>query len=338
MDFLVTGGAGFIGSHFIRHLLSAYPDSRVTNLDKLTYAGNPENLADVASDSRYRFIKGDIADPVRVREAMEGADCVVNFAAETHVDRSIMSAVDFVRTDVIGVYVLLEAAREAGVERFIQISTDEVYGSIQDGSASEETPLNPSNPYSASKAGGDLLALSYFTTHGFPVMVSRSSNNYGPNQYPEKIIPLFITNLMEGGKVPLYGDGLNVRDWLHVTDNCRAIDVIVRRGRPGEVYNVAGERELTNRELTLKVLTAMGLGEDRIEMVTDRPGHDRRYSLDASKLRSLGWSPETPFEEGLRSTIEWYGENRPWWEKIKSGEFREYYRRQYSSGTDEQPS
>ncbi len=338
MDFLVTGGAGFIGSHFIRHLLSAYPDSRVTNLDKLTYAGNPENLADVASDSRYRFIKGDIADPVRVREAMEGADCVVNFAAETHVDRSIMSAVDFVRTDVIGVYVLLEAAREAGVERFIQISTDEVYGSIQDGSASEETPLNPSNPYSASKAGGDLLALSYFTTHGFPVMVTRSSNNYGPNQYPEKIIPLFITNLMEGGKVPLYGDGLNVRDWLHVTDNCRAIDVIVRRGRPGEVYNVAGERELTNRELTLKVLTAMGLGEDRIEMVTDRPGHDRRYSLDASKLRSLGWSPETPFEEGLRSTIEWYGENRPWWEKIKSGEFREYYRRQYSSGTDEQPS
>jgi dTDP-glucose 4,6-dehydratase len=335
MNFLVTGGAGFIGSHFVRHILRRYPQCRVINLDKLTYAGNLENLEDVAGDPRYHFIKGDIADPEVVRAAMEGAECVVNFAAETHVDRSITSAASFVQTDVVGAYTLLEAARDAGVECFVQVSTDEVYGSLETGSATEESPLNPSNPYSASKAGGDLLALSYYRTHRFPVLITRSSNNYGSHQYPEKIIPLFVTNLLQGEKVPLYGDGLNVRDWLYVEDNCRAIDAIIRLGSPGEIYHVAGGQEMNNRELTLMLLDLMGFHEEWITMVADRPGHDRRYSLDASKLRALGWAPEMDFQEGLEKTVDWYRNNRSWWEKIKSGEYRRYYQQQYPDLKDE---
>jgi dTDP-glucose 4,6-dehydratase len=326
---LVTGGAGFIGSHFIRHLLRQYPEVMVTNLDKLTYAGNPENLSDIQEDPRYRFVRGDITDAAAVREAMSGASLAVNFAAETHVDRSIMSADDFIRTDILGVHALLEAGRDQGLRLLVHISTDEVYGSIDRGSFNEASPLDPSSPYSSSKAGGDLLALAYHRTHGFPVIITRSSNNYGPNQYPEKVIPLFITNLLEGKKVPLYGDGLNVRDWLYVTDNCEAIDLVMRRGRPGEVYNIGGGCEIANLELTRRILELMGLGEDRVERVADRPGHDRRYSLDCTKLRALGWAPRHDFRRGLEETVDWYGRNRPWWEKIKSGAYHEYYRRQY---------
>ncbi len=326
---LVTGGAGFIGSHFIRLLLRRYPEARVVNLDKLTYAGNPENLSDVQGDPRYRFVRGDVTDAAAVGEAMSGAGIAVNFAAETHVDRSIMSADDFIRTDVLGVHTLMEAGRARGLKLLVHVSTDEVYGSIERGSFTEASPLDPSSPYSASKAGGDLLALAYHRTHGFPVVITRSSNNYGPNQYPEKVIPLFITNLLEGRKVPLYGDGLNVRDWLYVTDNCEAIDLVMRRGRPGEAYNIGGGCEVTNLELTGRILELMGLGEERIERVADRPGHDRRYSLDCAKVRALGWKPRHDFRRGLEETVDWYRRNRPWWEKIKSGAYLDYYRRQY---------
>ncbi len=333
MNYLVTGGAGFIGSHFVRFLLRHEPDCRVTNLDKLTYAGNLENLADVVGDPRYRFIKGDIADPAAVAEAMEGAKVVVNFAAETHVDRSIISPDDFIRTDIFGVHTLLEAGRGADLTLFLQISTDEVYGSIEEGSFHESDPLSPSSPYSASKAGGDLLVLAYGKTYGLPVAITRSSNNYGPNQYPEKVIPLFITNLLEKKKVPLYGDGLNVRDWLYVTDNCRGIHTVIRRGKPGEIYNIGGGREVTNRDLTSSILSLLQLGEEWIQPVADRPAHDRRYSVDCSKLRALGWAPRRDFAEGLRETVEWYRQHSSWWRRIKSGEYREYYRRQYRGGT-----
>ncbi len=330
MKILVTGGAGFIGSHFVRLVMRERPDWDVVNLDKLTYAGNLENLADIAGNRRYRFVQGDIGDPEAAGRVMEGVDAVVNFAAETHVDRSIMSADEFLRTDILGVHNLLETARKVKpTPRFVQISTDEVYGSISEGSASEDAPLTPNSPYASSKAGGDLLALAYHRTHGLPVIITRSSNNYGPNQYPEKVIPLFITNLLEGRNVPLYGDGRNVRDWLHVEDNCRAVLLVLEKGEVGWAYNIGGGHELTNKELTSQIIAAMGKGPEWIEPVTDRPGHDRRYSVDCTRIRALGWMPRIPFERGLAETIGWYTANRGWWERIKSGEYRDYYRQQY---------
>jgi len=330
MRILVTGGCGFIGSNFIRLTLREHPEDQVINLDKLTYAGNPRNLADLEGDPRYLFIHGDICDPAAVEEAFSrDPELVVNFAAETHVDRSILEPEAFLRTDVFGTFRLLEAARRHGTPRYLQVSTDEVYGSIEEGSFDEDSPLNPSSPYSASKAGADLLVLSYVRTYGTPAMIVRSSNNFGPYQYPEKVIPLFITNLLEGKKVPLYGDGGNVRDWLYVEDNCRAIDTVLRKGEPGRVYNVGGGAEVTNLELTRRLLELLGKDESSIEYVADRPGHDRRYSIASDRVRGLGWRPSREFPEALARTVEWYRENRDWWESIKSGEFRSYYEKQY---------
>jgi dTDP-glucose 4,6-dehydratase len=329
MRVLVTGGAGFIGSHFIRHLLTSYPEYRVVNLDKLTYAGNPANLADLAGHPRYRFVKGDIGDAPLVREVMAGSDAVVNFAAESHVDRSIQDAGDFVRTDVIGTWVLLEAARHLGIGRYLQVSTDEVYGSIAAGAFRETDPLHPSSPYAASKAGGDHMVLAYWATHRLPVLVSRASNNFGPNQYPEKVIPLFITNALDDTPLPLYGDGRQVRDWLYVLDHCRALDLVLHKGAEGEVYNVGGGVELENIDLTRRILTLVGKPESLIRPVTDRPGHDRRYALDTAKLRALGWKPAHRFDDALAATVAWYRANEAWWRPIKSGEFRQYYARQY---------
>jgi dTDP-glucose 4,6-dehydratase len=331
MRVLVTGGAGFIGSHFVRHLLTTYSEYRVVNLDKLTYAGNPANLADVADNPRYQFVRGDIADAPVVREAMAGCDAVVNFAAETHVDRSIQAAGDFARTDVIGTLVLLEAARHHRVARYLQVSTDEVYGSIGVGAFRETDPLRPSSPYAASKAGGDHMVLAYWATHRLPVIVSRASNNFGPNQYPEKVIPLFITNALDDESLPLYGDGRQVRDWLYVLDHCRALDLLLHKGTEGEVYNVGGGAELENVALTRRILALCGKPESLIRPVTDRPGHDRRYAVDTSKLHALGWTPAHRFDEALDATVAWYRANEPWWRPIKSGEFRAYYARQYGS-------
>ncbi|HOO76411.1 MAG TPA: dTDP-glucose 4,6-dehydratase [bacterium] len=328
---LVTGGAGFIGSNFIHYWLETHPEDEIVNLDKLTYAGNPDNLKDIADDPRYRFVKGDIADADTVGHLFaEGIDLAVNFAAETHVDRSIGDPDDFIRTDIYGTYVLLEAAKQRGVGRFVQISTDEVYGSIEKGFSVETDPLMPRNPYAASKAGADRLAYSYFATYGVPVVITRASNNFGPYQYPEKMIPLFVTNLLDGLQVPLYGDGLNVRDWLYVRDHCSAIDVVAARGTPGEVYNIGGGNLLTNKELTFLMLEFLGASESMIRHVKDREGHDRRYALDSSRLNALGWSPAAEFDKEMKATVAWYRDNRWWWEKIKSGEFREYYRRQYA--------
>jgi len=327
---VVTGGAGFIGSNFVRFMLRRYADLEVVNLDKLTYAGNLENLRDVEDDARYTFVKGDICDAAVVHAALQGADAVVNFAAETHVDRSISGPQDFISTDVLGTHTLLEAVREQGIARYVQISTDEVYGSTETGSFNEESDLAPSSPYSASKAGADLLVLAYHRTYGAPVIITRSSNNYGPWQYPEKIIPLFITNAIDEQALPVYGDGLNVRDWLHVDDNCSAIDLILREGALGEVYNIGGGNEVQNLTLTGQILELLGKSPELIRFVTDRPGHDRRYSIDCGKLRALGWSPATPFEAGLASTVSWYRHNPAWWRKIKSGEWREYYEQQYA--------
>jgi dTDP-glucose 4,6-dehydratase len=331
MRVLVTGGAGFIGSHFVRHLLTTYPEYRVVNLDKLTYAGNPANLADVAGSPRYQFVRGDIADAPVVREVMAGCDAVVNFAAETHVDRSIQEAGDFARTDVIGTLVLLEAARHHRVARYLQVSTDEVYGSIGVGAFRETDPLRPSSPYAASKAGGDHMVLAYWTTHRLPVIVSRASNNFGPNQYPEKVIPLFITNALDDQSLPLYGDGRQVRDWLYVLDHCRALDLLLHKGTEGEVYNVGGGAELENVALTRRILARCGKPESLIRPVTDRPGHDRRYAVDTSKLHALGWTPAHRFDEALDATVDWYRTHEAWWRPIKSGEFRAYYARQYAS-------
>jgi len=327
---LITGGAGFIGSNFIRYLLGKYPDCRVVNLDKLTYAGNPENLRDVENDSRYTFVRGDIAD-ANVADLLRQhkIEAIVNFAAESHVDRSIMGPRSFIETDIVGTHNLLEAARQTGVARYLQISTDEVYGSIEVGQFSEESPLRPSSPYSASKAGADLLVLAYHRTYGLDVVITRSSNNYGPYQYPEKLIPLFITNLLEDKKVPLYGDGLNVRDWLHVLDNCSGIDTVLHSGEAGEVYNIGGDCERTNLEIARRLLTLLAQNEDMIEPVADRAGHDRRYALNCSKLRALRWRPEIDFERGLAETVAWYRDHPDWWKPLKSGEYEEYYRRQY---------
>jgi dTDP-glucose 4,6-dehydratase len=331
MKILVTGGAGFIGSNYVRHVLTARSDDSVVNLDKLTYAGNLENLRDVERDTRYTFVHGDICDGALVREAMRGVDAVVHFAAETHVDRSNRGADDFLRTNVTGTFTLLEAAREHGVGRFLAVSTDEVYGSIAHGAARESDPLNPSNPYAASKAAADLLARAYWTTHRLPVLITRSSNNFGPYQYPEKVIPLFVTNALEGRPLPLYGDGKNVRDWLYVLDNCAAIDLVLRKGREGEIYNIGGGTEVENIALTRRILSLVGQPETLIQPVADRPGHDRRYALDSAKVSTLGWRPATPFDTALADTVAWYRAHEAWWKPIKSGAFRQYYQTQYAS-------
>ncbi len=332
MKVLVTGGCGFIGSNFIRHLFESRGNAvLVVNLDKLTYAANPANLADVAGWPNYRFIRGDIADPDVVRLAMDGCDAVVNFAAETHVDRSLLGDASFIETDVRGVFVLLEEAKRRGIRKFVQISTDEVYGSIARGSFDEDAPLNPRNPYAASKAGGDRLAYSYWASYGLPVVVTRASNNYGPYQYPEKLIPLFVTNAIDGEPLPLYGDGKNIRDWLYVKDHAAAIDFLIEKGEAGETYNIAGGNEAENIEITRKVLEILGRPESLIRFVDDRPGHDRRYSLDAGKLARLGFQCSTPFERGLAETVRWYRAREDWWRPIKEKDaaYREFYRAQY---------
>ena len=317
MKLLVTGGAGFIGSNFARRTLERTDDS-VTVYDALTYAGNLDNLRDLDENSRYAFVQGDICDRDALRQAMAGHDAVVHFAAESHVDRSIVSPDDFVRTNCDGTNVVCDIARQVGVERLIHISTDEVYGSITEGSFTEQDPLTPRSPYSASKAGSDLIALSYRTTHDLPVIITRSSNNFGPYQYPEKVIPLFVTNLLAGRKVPLYGDGMNVRDWCHVDDNCAAIDLVLRRGELGEIYNIGAGNEITNRDLTGRILEQMGAGEEMIDHVPDRLGHDRRYSVSCEKVRGLGWSPDRELGEALAQTVEWYRDNPWWWEPLRS--------------------
>jgi dTDP-glucose 4,6-dehydratase len=341
MRYLVTGGAGFIGSNFIRFLFNKYgDDAAVVNLDKLTYAGIRENLAEYEGRKNYRFVQGDIARPEDVAEAYKGVDgsgvdVVVNFAAETHVDRSIMEAGTFIETDVHGVLVLLEEAKKLAPElkRFVQISTDEVYGSIESGSFTENDPLNPRNPYAASKAGGDRMAYAYAQTFGMPVIVTRASNNYGPYQYPEKLIPLFVTNAIDDQPLPLYGDGQNVRDWLFVEDHCAAIDFLIEHGTNSEVYNIGGGNERENREITQRILQLTGKPESLIKRVADRVGHDRRYSVDTSKLESLGFTMTTDFDEALERTVRWYVDNEPWWRAIKerSAEYKAFYEKQYAN-------
>jgi dTDP-glucose 4,6-dehydratase len=330
---LVTGGAGFIGSNFVRYMLEKYPDYSVTVLDKLTYAGNLANLADVkekyAPQGRYRFVQGAIEDQSAVEDAMEGCNYVLNFAAESHVDRSIEEPGAFIQTDVYGTYILLEEARKRGVERFVQISTDEVYGHVPSGSSVETDKLEPRSPYSASKAGGEMIAHAYYITYGLPVIITRGSNNYGPYQYPEKLIPLFITNALENKQLPVYGDGLQIRDWIFVLDHCSGIETALHKGEPGESYNVGGGNERTNLEITNMVLELLNKPSSLINYVKDRAGHDRRYSLDTTKLRALGWKPQYNLDEALPQTVQWYLNNRQWWEPLKSGEFKEYYERQY---------
>jgi len=319
MRILVTGGAGFIGSNFIRHILVKYPDYKIINLDKLTYAGNLNNLRDFEKNKNYTFVKGDICDIKTIDNIARDCDIIVNFAAETHVDRSIIEAGSFVQTDVLGTYVLLNTAKKHGVKKFIQISTDEVYGSVEKGSFRESDNLDPSSPYSASKASADLLVLAYYKTFNLPVLITRSSNNFGPYQYPEKLIPLFITNLLEGKKIPLYGDGLNVRDWLYVIDNCEAIDLLLQHGKEGEIYNIGANSEKTNLEITKKILNLLERDETYIEYVPDRLGHDRRYSLDCSKINKLGWKPRFEFKKALETTVNWYKDNKWWWKPFKEG-------------------
>jgi dTDP-glucose 4,6-dehydratase len=332
VNVLVTGGAGFIGSNFVRWAIAAHPDWSMTTLDKLTYAGRTDNLRDVMDHPRHRFVKGDIADRAVAAPLVEAAEIVVHFAAETHVDRSIQGAGDFIHTDVFGTFVLLEAARAAkSLRRFVQISTDEVYGSVPSGHSRETDELRPRNPYAASKAGADRLAYSYWATYGVDVVVTRASNNYGPNQFPEKVIPLFITNAIDHRPLPLYGDGLNVRDWLHVDDHCRALDLIIERGQPGETYNIGGGNEIANVDLTHKILALAERPASLITPVADRPGHDRRYSLDTTKLRALGWTPTVAFDAGLAATVAWYRANEWWWRPVKEQDpqFRAYYEAQY---------
>lgn len=338
MKLLITGGLGFIGSNFVRYILKKYPasptggpDYQVINLDKITYAGNPENLRDIENDSRYKFVKGDICDRELVNDLVsrEKPDAILNYAAESHVDRSILDPDAFIKTDIFGTHTLLEAVRNHKIGKYIQISTDEVYGSIEKGLFTEESPLKPNSPYASSKAGADLLVRAYFKTYNLPILITRSSNNYGSYQYPEKLIPLFITNLIESKKVPLYGDGLNVRDWLYVLDNCSGIDTVLHKGKLGEIYNIGADSEKTNKEITEIILKQLGKDEGSIEYVKDRLGHDRRYALDSTKLKNLGWKPEYDFETAIKETIEWYKNNPVWWKKIKSGEYLEYYKKQY---------
>ncbi len=335
MKILVTGGAGFIGSAFIRLMIAERPDVEILNLDLLTYAGNLENVAPVAANPRYQFVRGDICDGRLVNSLLEefAADAIVHFAAESHVDRSIFAPVPVFETNLRGTFMLLEAARANRTGRFVHVSTDEVYGSIPEPQAASETwPLQPSSPYSAAKAGSDLLALSYFTTYRLPVVVTRASNNYGPFQFPEKLIPLMITNALDGRKLPVYGDGLNTRDWLFVEDHCRAIAAVLERGREGEIYNVGGNRALPNIEVVRKILRAAGGSESSIEYVRDRPGHDRRYAITTEKtMRETGWEPRVGFDEGLAFTVSWYRDNHGWMERVKSGEYQNYYDRNYGN-------
>ena len=332
VEVLVTGGAGFIGSNFVRYALGAHSDWRVTTLDKLTYAGRRENLHDVMDNPRHTFVHGDIADANVSAPLVEKSAIVVHFAAETHVDRSIMAAGDFIRTDVEGTFILLEAARRSKhLRRFVQISTDEVYGSVPTGASVETDELKPRNPYAASKAGADRLAYSYWATYHLPVIITRASNNYGPYQFPEKVIPLFVTNAIDDIPVPLYGDGKNVRDWLHVLDHCRAVDLLIERATDGEVYNIGGGNDVMNIDLTHRILEALGKSKALIKPVADRPGHDRRYCLDTTKLRDAGWTPQVPFEAGLRDAVTWYQQNEWWLRPIKERDpaFKAYYQAQY---------
>jgi len=330
---LVSGGAGFIGSNFVRFFLEAHPGSRIINFDALTYAGNLENLRDVAGNPNYVFVKGDICEREEVENAVRGydVDTIVHFAAESHVDRSILGATIFVETNVLGTQVLLEVARDAQVERFLHVSTDEVYGSLgATGKFTETTPLHPNSPYAASKAASDLLVLAYHHTYGFPALLTRCSNNYGPYQFPEKLIPLMIANALNDKPLPVYGDGLNVRDWLYVGDHCKAIDVVLRRGKIGEIYNIGGNNEWKNIDIVRLILKKLNKSESLISFVKDRLGHDRRYAIDAGKINNdLGWEPAHTFENGIAETIEWYLANEPWWKRIISGEYREYYRKMY---------
>jgi dTDP-glucose 4,6-dehydratase len=326
---LVTGGCGFIGSQFVR--MAVERGAEVVNLDKLTYAGNPENVADISDHPRHTFVQGDVADAELVGELVDGVDAVVNFAAESHVDRSILDPTGFVSTDVLGPAVLLQALQRHGGGRFVQVSTDEVYGPIPEGEADETAPLRPSSPYSASKAGGELQAMAWFTTYGADVVITRGANTYGPRQYPEKLIPLFVTNALDGLPLPVYGDGRQVRNWIHVVDHCEGIWTAMQHGAAGEVYNIGGGHYAANLEITRLILQHTGRGDDLISHVPDRPGHDRRYALDSSKLRALGWASENDFDRGLADTVSWYRDNRGWWEPIKSGEYRRYYERQYGA-------
>ena len=331
MKILVTGGAGFIGSNFIRYLLARHAADEVVNLDALKYSGNLETLADIADDPRYRFVHGDIADAEIVCEAMQGAAVVVNFAAESHVDRSIEDPEAFLHTNVDGTLVLLQAARRAGVQCFVQVSTDEVYGSLgPSGCFVESSPLRPSSPYAASKAAADLLALSFWTTYHLPVVVTRCSNNFGPYQFPEKVVPLFVTNALADELLPLYGDGMNVRDWIYVEDHCAALDLVLRGGRTGEIYNIGASSERSNREVTELILSTLDKPLSLIRYVSDRPGHDRRYALDATKMRAeFDWRPLHTFDDALRRTVLWYRDHPTWWQRVKSGEYRTYYERMY---------
>lgn len=332
MKLLITGGAGFMGSNFIHYILKKYKDYEIVNLDKLTYSGNLDNLKDLEANPNYRFVKGDICDESLVDELAKEVDVIINYAAETHVDRSILDPSAFVRTDVLGTHNLLEKAKKYQHKRFIQISTDEVFGSITEGEFNETSPFMPNSPYAASKAGADLLCRSYVETYSMPVIVTHSCNFYGPYHYPEKFIPLSIVNLLQNKKIPLYGDGLNVREWIYTEDHCSAIDFILHEGKEGEVYNISTEKEKRNIDVIKLLLEIMGETEEKIEYVKDRPGHDRRYALDASKLRNLGWEPKYSFEEGLKKTLEWFKDNKWWWEKIiKSQEYTDFYKKQYSS-------
>ena len=330
---LVTGGAGFIGSNFVRHMLTKYDKYKILVLDALTYAGNRENLSDLENNPRFEFYHGDIQNKKDVDNLMPKVDTVVNFAAETHVDRSIHEAGAFIETDVRGTFVLLEAAKKYNIERFLHISTDEVYGSIIDGSFKEGDPLEPNSPYSASKAGGDLLVRSYFVTYGTPVIITRSSNNYGPYQYPEKLIPLFVTNAIDDKPLPLYGDGKYIRDWIHVEDNCAALDAVLHKGKTGDVYNIGAGNEKENIFITNFILDYLNKPASLIQPVKDRPGHDRRYSVDISKVAALGWKPEFDLEKGLKQTIDWYLQNENWWRKIKEkqAEYQRFYEAQYKN-------
>ena len=331
MKVLVTGAAGFIGSNFVGRALDIEPDFSILALDKLTYAGNLKNLDAYRDNDRFHFVRGDITDAETVGPLMKEVDAVVHMAAETHVDRSIMGPAEFIETNIMGTLVLLEAAREAGVSRFLQISTDEVYGSLGPrGKFTEDTPLAPNSPYSASKASADMLVRSFFVTYGFPTLITRCSNNYGPYQFPEKLIPLFIANALEGRELPIYGDGLQIRDWIHVKDHCGALLKVLKDGEPGEVYNIGGGNEITNLELTGAILNILGKPESLIKHVKDRPGHDRRYAIDIAKINlDLGWEPSVPFKEGVEATVEWYLDNDKWLAEVRSGEYRDYYERWY---------
>ena len=340
---MITGGAGFIGSNFARHTLNEHSDYNAVVYDKLTYAGNPDNFKDLLNSPRFSFVQGDIGDAEKVNAAIHEhqIDMIINFAAESHVDRSILDPDAFIQTDVYGTYVLLEAARAVGVERFLQVSTDEVYGSIARGTFKETDPLEPNSPYSASKAGGELMVRAYHTTYGVRTLVTRGSNTFGPYQYPEKLASLFITNAIDDQPLPVYGDGRQVRDWLYVSDHCQGIDTVLHQGQVGEVYNVGGENERFNIDVTEMIVTLLGKPHSLIRYVPDRPGHDRRYALDCTKISSLGWSPRYAWEAAMAETVDWYKKNQWWWRKIKSGEFEAYYRQQYADrlaqSTDQAP-